>query len=190
MRKYIDVIQNFFKNGKFIHISFLRGLAIIPARFIVEIEVENKAFHLEAETNFRILHKGENILSFDDLYCTHEFKEITEEEYLSQLTIEKTYLSKGLEKVNKKFHGSTISSLKFSKSGDVTIYLEKNKKISFINDTHIDNYVILKILLKEENEDLLHVPHPICKYVIKNGRPYMEVDDRFFSIFNGVNAVE
>lgn len=164
----------FLIDSKIIDLRLIRGLGIIPSRFELEILKGNIIYIIETEINFRIIYKNSLLVCFDDLFLDNNYKEISLKKYRTQEDIEKTLLFKNLNSATNKIINKKIKNILIKKYGDVEIILSNFCKIQIINDTHLFDSSILRLITKEKKKS----------FTSKNGSTYL-IPDTLFEIKNG-----
>lgn len=170
-------LKYFLIDSKIIDLRIIRGLGIIPARFELEILRENIIYIIETEINFRIIYKDSLLVCFDDLFLDNNYKEISLKKYRTQKDIENTLLYKNLNLAINNIANRKIKNVRIKKYGDVEIVLSNFCKIQIINDTHLFDSSVLRLITKEKNKTL----------ILKNGNTYL-MPDTLFEIKNGSNG--
>ncbi len=153
-------IRNFLIGKKVTNIQVIRGLGIIPTRFEIEL-CQNEEYHIiEVEANFRIIYNNNCLICFDDLYLKINYEEMSPQKYRKQKAIENTLLYSKIKQNYKKIIGKEVKNVNITYYGDVNIYLSNKLKIQIINDTHLNDSCIVRIICKNSFEE----------FITKNGK--------------------
>ena len=141
--------KDLLKKMRITKINFVRGLGIVEDRFELSFEGDNREIIIEIETNFRIRNQSEVFLSFNDLYLDSNRKEMSVKKYRSQTNIEKTYLHKQLEFINKILVNAKPKSVTSKSYGDLYIsFYRKGIVLEILNDTHLENACLYRTICK------------------------------------------
>lgn len=168
---------NYFLSGATINdIDVIRGLGIIPARLVINIEKNHHHYAIEAELNFRVIYKNKMILCFDDMFLDKENREISPNLFKKQKDLEYTLLNKNMITTRKKIVGKMIDRVRSSSFGDYTIYISRYLKIQIINDSHLIDSVIFRVLDLDSKQE----------YVAKNDKTYY-IPISLFEVINSKN---
>lgn len=139
------------KDMKLSKVDFIRGLGIVESRFVISFASETDKIDIEIETNFRIRNDKVVLLSYNDLYLDLKRNEMSIRKFRSQLNIEKSYLYSQIEVINKKLTGAKIIKMDFKKYGDIYISFDKEIVMEILNDTHLENATLYRIISTSNN---------------------------------------
>lgn len=139
------------KKMKIAKVDFVRGLGIVENRFELSFVGDNEEIKIEIETSFRIRNHSEILLSFNDLYLDHNRKEMSVKKYRSQTNIEKSYLYKQLEVVNRMLLNAKPKNINFKSYGDLYIsFYRKGIVLEILNDTHLEGACLYRLIYKSD----------------------------------------
>lgn len=148
-------IQEFLLDKTITNIQIVRGLGIVPTRLEIEIYQNDVFYLIEAEVNFRILYKSTHVASFDDLFLNKKFEEMTISQYRKQKNLENSLLVLRINQYLDKIVGKKIKKVKISKYGDFVIILSNGLKFQLINDTHLHDSSVIRIVFKDEFKETI-----------------------------------
>lgn len=167
---------DFLLGAKILDLRLVRGLGIVPARFELELFYDDNIYILETEVNFRVIYMNASLVCFDDLYLNKNYEEISLKKYRSQKNIENTLLFENIKKALKVIANKKIRKVKITEYGDVDIFVSRRTKIQIINDTHLNESCIFKIISKNElttiltdNAKSFKVPKVLFEIINYNG---------------------
>ena len=170
MENNMQTMLNVLEKMRFDDMKFVRGLGIIPDRFVLTFSDKNNKINLEIETNLRVRSNNTHFLSFNDLYLNKSRKQMSIKKYRKQNHIESTYLHESLDQTNKLLHNEMVKCVKTKEYGDVIIQFINDMVIEIFNDTHFENAVLYRLIINNKMSNVIEC----C---IENNKPTFIVLD-------------
>ena len=164
----------FLTDAVIVDLRAVRGLGIVPTRMEIEILREGEHFVMEAETNFRVLCDGRAILCFDDLFLNKKHREMSPKTFRAQSGIENSLLCENIALTLEKIRGKKIRKIRISPCGDVEICVSRNTKLQILNDTHLADSCVFRLVTKDKTG----------VFMAENGKTY-PIAETLFEMVNG-----